>query len=85
MRLTDLDDLMAALTSAGVYPDAKTSDIIANAPTVDAELVTRCVDCAHCVNPYTKGTVYCDHWGRQVTTKSSYCSNAIRRGDEKKC
>lgn len=81
MRLIDADDLGVWRSSRDVAPAAYCAgwngllNLIENAPTVDAVVVTRCKDCAHkeraTVNE--KGFLICPASGMEITP-DDFCS-----------
>lgn len=73
-RLIDADALEKYLLERGFYP-ALVKAAIKNAPSVDAESVIRCKDCAN-FRQNVRGGGWCDEYGG-VITPEDYCSRAV--------
>lgn len=83
MRLIDVDELGVGRCSKDVLPAAYCAGwnnllgLIEKSPTVDAEVVTRCKDCAHydmgaCLKIYSDGDVHSAAW--QERRPDDFCS-----------
>lgn len=85
MRLIDADDAKRTYT-AGLFDTEedfeRVNDIFDYAPTVDAEVVTRCKNCLHydmgvCLKIYSDGNVHAAAW--QMRKPEDFCSYGDRR------
>ena len=78
MRLIDADALKKYLLERGFYP-AFIKSTIEKAPSVDAEVVLRCKDCAN-FRQNAHGVCWCEEYGGAITPED-YCSRAKNRKD----
>lgn len=85
MRLIDADDAKRTYT-AGLFDTEedfeRVNDIFDYAPTVDAEVVTRCKNCKHydmgvCLKIYSDGNVHAAAW--QKRRPEDFCSYGERK------
>ena len=85
MRLIDADDAKRTYT-AGLFDTEedfeRVNDIFDYAPTVDAEVVTRCKNCKHydmgvCLKIYSDGNVHSVAW--QKRKPEDFCSYGERK------
>lgn len=89
MRLIDVDELGVGRCSKDVLPAAYCAGwngllgLVEKAPTVDAEIVTRCKDCKHlvAVNVNGKGIPTCRMSGMEVAP-AEFCSRGEK---ERRC
>lgn len=77
MRLIDADELILAAQQDGAYGYVSDKEI-ADAPTVEAVPVIRCVDCVHI--GCDEGATWCTH--PRWVQLDGYCANGERREDE---
>ncbi len=91
MKLIDADDLLKReeIYTVDVSPSEKVEilpiEIIANAPTIEAEPVVRCKDCENLEYEEREGRIvmFCNHFGDDISfhgmTENDFCSRGGRR------